>query len=123
MKRMRIEFSIISALMYAAWYFAISTSSTMYQLVAFSIISGLASAFGLSWFAYYADAFPKDNYASILVLMEVGLMMGRIVNLAPTYALISTSDYASYFMLLGVVSLFFIPFYAKSRQPNDKNKV
>jgi MFS family permease len=122
-KRMRIEFSIISALMYAAWYFAIANSSTMYQLVTFSIISGLASAFGLSWFVYYADVFPKENYASILVLMEVGLMMGRIANLAPTYALISINDYASYFMLLGVVSLFFIPFYAKSKQFNDKKKV
>jgi hypothetical protein len=55
--------------------------------------------------------------------MEVGLMIGRIVNLGATCALISTSDYASYFMLLGVVSLFFIPFYAKSKQLNDKNKV
>lgn len=121
-KRMRVEFSVISAIMYAAWYFALANSSTMYQVVAFSIISGLASAFGLSWFAYYADVFPKENYASILVLMEIGLMMGRIANLAPTYALISRNDYASYFMLLGVISLFFIPFYAKSKQSDDKNK-
>jgi MFS family permease len=121
-KRMRVEFSIIGAIMYAAWYFAIANSSTMYQVVAFSTISGLASAFGLSWFAYYADVFPRENYASILVLMEVGLMLGRIVNLVPTYVLISRNDYSSYFMLLGVISLFFIPFYAKLKQPNNKNK-
>ena len=114
-KRMRVEFSIVGAIMYAAWYFAIANSSTMYQLVAFSVISGLASAFGLSWMAHYADVFPKENYASILVLMEVGLMIGRIVNLAPTLGLLSVSNYSGYFMLLGVVSLFFIPFYAKCR--------
>jgi MFS family permease len=115
-KTMRVEFSIISAMMYVAWYFAIANASTMYQVMGFSIISGLASAFGLSWFAYYADVFPKENYASILVLMEVGLMIGRIINLAPTYTFLSENNYAIYFMLLGVVSLFFVPFFAKSKK-------
>jgi MFS family permease len=119
-KTMRIEFSIISAITYAIWYFAIANASTMYQVVVFSIISGLASAFGLSWFAYYADVFPKENYASILVLMEVGLMLGRIINLAPMYTFLSGSNYAMYFMLLGVVSLLLIPFFAKSKKPSNK---
>jgi MFS family permease len=115
-KRARVEFTIISAILYAAWYFAIANSSTMHQIVALSIISGLASAFALSWLAHYADVFPKEYYASILVLMEVGLMLGRLINLAPTYALISKNDYASYFVILGIASLLMIPFYIKTKK-------
>lgn len=118
-KRTRVEFAIIGAILYSAWYFGIADSSTMFQVVALSIVSGLASAFSLSWFAYYADTFPKIYYASILVLMEVGYMIGRLVNLAPTYTLISKNDYVSYFTLLGLSSLLLIPFYIKSKRVID----
>jgi hypothetical protein len=115
-KKARAEFAIIGATLSALWYFAISSASTMYQIVALSPLSGLASAFSISWFAYYGDSFGKEHYASILVMMEVGLMIGRIINLAPTYILISKADYASYFMLLGVVSLSLIPFFIGSKR-------
>ena len=114
-KRIRVEFAILGALCYAAWYFAIANASTVQQLIAFSLMSGLASAFGLSWFAYYADIFPREHYASILVLMEVGYMVGRIINLAPTYILLSSNDYAAYFVLLGIASLSMIPFFIRSK--------
>jgi MFS family permease len=114
-KRIRVEFAIMGSLCYAAWYVAIANASTMQQVVAFSLVSGLASAFGLSWFAYYADIFPREYYASILVLMEVGYMAGRIINLAPTYILLSKNDYAAYFILLGIASLFMIPFFIRSK--------
>ena len=110
------EFAIIGATLSALWYFAISSASTMYQIVALSPLSGLAGAFSLSWFAHYGDSFSKEHYASILVMMEVGLMIGRIINLAPTYIFISKADYTSYFMLLGVVSLFLIPFFIVSKR-------
>jgi MFS family permease len=115
-KKARAEFAIIGATLSALWYFAISSSSTMYQIVALSPLSGLASAFSISWFAYYGDSFSKEHYASILVMMEVGLMIGRTINLAPTYIFISKADYTSYFMLLGVVSLFLIPFFIASKR-------
>jgi hypothetical protein len=115
-KKARAEFAIIGATLSALWYFAISSSSTMYQIVALSPLSGLASAFSLSWFAHYGDSFSKEHYASILVMMEVGLMIGRTINLAPTYIFISKADYTSYFMLLGVVSLFLIPFFIASKR-------
>jgi MFS family permease len=114
-KRIRVEFAIFGALCYAAWYFAIANASTVQQLVVFSLMSGLASAFGLSWFAYYADIFPREYYASILVLMEVGYMVGRIINLAPTYILLSSNNYATYFVLLGIASLFMIPLFIRSK--------
>jgi hypothetical protein len=53
------------------------------------MLSGLASAFSLSWFAHYGDSFKREHYASILVMMEVGLMIGRTANLAPTYLFIT----------------------------------
>jgi MFS family permease len=115
-KKARAEFAIIGATLSALWYFAISSSSTMYQIVVLSPLSGLASAFSISWFAYYGDSFSKEQYASILVMMEVGLMIGRIINLAPTCIFISKADYTSYFMLLGVVSLFLIPFFIASKR-------
>jgi len=115
-KRTRIEFALVGIVLYAVWYFAVANSSTMYQLVAFSIISGLASAFSFSWFALYADSFPREYYASILVLSEVGLMIGRLANLPPTYVLLSENNYPAYFTLLGIISLFFIPFLLKLKK-------
>ena len=114
-KRTRVEFAIVGSLFYASWYFAIANASTLQQLIAFSLLSGLASAFGLSWFAFYADIFPREYYASILVLMEVGYMIGRLINLAPTYVLLSNNEYTAYFILLGIVSLFMIPFFILSK--------
>ena len=111
----RVEFAIIGAIFYAIWYFAIAYASTMLEIVLLSAFSGLASAFMLSWFAHYADSFPREYYASILVLMEVGLMIGRIINLPPTYFLIGENNYATYFILLGIVSLFLIPLYVVAK--------
>jgi MFS family permease len=115
-KKARAEFAIIGATLSALWYFAISSASTMYQIVALSSLSGLAGAFSLSWFVHYGDSFSKEHYASILVMMEMGLMIGRIINLAPTYIFISKANYTSYFILLGVVSLFLIPFFIASKR-------
>jgi len=114
-KRIRAEFAIVGSLCYAGWYFAIANASTVQQIVVFSLLAGLASAFGLSWFAFYADVFPRECYASILVLMEVGYMVGRLANLVPTYILLSNNDYVAYFVLLGIASLFMIPFFMRSR--------
>jgi hypothetical protein len=44
-------------------------------------------------------------------MMEVGLMIGRIANLTPTYIFIKDANYTSYFMLLGIVSLSLIPVF------------
>ncbi|MEM2466460.1 MAG: hypothetical protein QXZ47_04095, partial [Candidatus Bathyarchaeia archaeon] len=48
--------------------------------------------------------------ASILVLMEVGLMLGRMINLVPTIIFIAEENYFSYFSLLGTFILLNIPF-------------
>lgn len=115
-KKARIEFAIVGATLNATWFLVVSFTSTTYQIVVLSLLSGLAGAFSLSWFAHYGDSFGKENYASILVLMEIGLMFGRIINLVPTYVLISETNYSSYLMLLSLVSLSLIPIYILSKR-------
>lgn len=118
-KRARVAFVFIGTALNAAWFFCISFASTTYAIVALSLLSGLAGAFSISWFAHYGDSFNKEHYASILVLMEFGLMIGRVSNLVPTYIFISDANYAGYFRLLGTVLLFLIPFYILSRRKNQ----
>lgn len=110
-KGSRVEFAIISSILYAVWYFALAFTSSAIQIVFLSVLSGLAAAFALSWFAYYGDSFGREYHASILVMMEVGLMAGRITNLIPTYIFIASHDYASYFGVLGAASLLPMPLY------------
>jgi hypothetical protein len=90
--------------------------STTYEIVALSLLSGLASAFSMSWFAHYGDSFSKEYYASILVLMETGLMIGRMGNLAPTYVFLGKTDYASYFNLLALILLLSVPLYVATKR-------
>lgn len=114
-KGARVEFAVIGTVLNAVWFFAIASASSTFQIVMLSPLSGLASAFSISWFAHYGDSFSKESYASILVLLEVGLMLGRIVNLVPTYLFVE-AQYASYFILLGVVSLLLTPLYVFSKR-------
>jgi len=104
-KGSRIEFAMIGSVLYSVWYFALTFASNAVDIVLLSLLSGLASAFSLSWFAYYGDSFGREFHASILVMMEAGLMVGRIVNLLPTYAFITSHNYASYFEVLSIASL------------------
>jgi len=115
-KKTRVNFAMIGALLNALWFFAVSYVSTTYEIVVLSLLSGLAGAFSISWFAHYGDSFSKEHYASVLVLMETGLMFGRLLNLAPTYVFMSTANYANYFRLLGVATLFLIPIYVFSKR-------
>jgi MFS family permease len=115
-KKARVEFAVIGSMLYFCWFAMIGFALTTYEIVVLSLISGLAGAFNLSWFAYYADSFDREHYASILVMMEVGLMIGRIINLAPTYVFVSQGNYASYFISLGIVSLGLIPFFVLSQK-------
>jgi MFS family permease len=114
-KMRRVEFAIIGALLNAIWFFLIGFASAPYEIVLLSALSGLASAFTISWFAHYGDSFGKEYYASILVVMEAGLMIGRIINLVPTCLFISEENFLSYFTLLGVFSLAVIPFLLISK--------
>jgi uncharacterized membrane protein YccF (DUF307 family) len=114
-KMRRVEFAIMGVFLNALWFYLIGFASIPHHIVLLSALSGLASAFTISWFAHYGDSFSREYYASILVLMEVGLMVGRIVNLMPTCIFVSVGDYRGYFRLLGLLSLLVVPFLAYSR--------
>jgi len=117
-KGARVEFTIMSVILHSIWFFALAYTSNMIQIVALSLLSGLAGAFWISWFAYYGDSFSREYHASILVMMEVALMIGRIINLIPTYYFITDSnpDYSGFFIFLGLISLLSIPFCILSRK-------
>jgi hypothetical protein len=118
-KRTRVNFAMIGAALLATWFVALSFVTSTYQIVALSLLDGVAAAFNMSWFAHYGDSFSKEQYASILVLMETGLMVGRIANLAPTLAFIPSSDFASYFRFSAVVLVLLIPLYLISKKKRD----
>lgn len=120
-KGSRVEFAIISSVLYTVWYLALSRVSSIVEIVALSSLSGLASGFSLSWFAHYGDSFGREYHASILVMMEVGLMTGRIANLIPTCLFITAHDYASYFTVLSIASLLLMPIYLLSSAFLGKN--
>lgn len=109
-KMWRVEFTVIGTLLNAAWFFLIGLASAPQHLVLLSSLSGMAGAFTISWLAHYGDMFSRRYYASILVFMEAGLMVGRIIGLLPTYMFISVGNYLDYFRLLGIFHLSVIPF-------------
>jgi MFS family permease len=109
-KMRRAEFTAIGVILNVFWFFLIGFASKPHEIVLLSALSGLASAFTISWFAHYGDSFDRKHYASILVMMETGLMIGRMINLLPTCIFISEGEYPTYFMLIGVCTLILIPF-------------
>ena len=86
------------------------------------MLAGFANAFRISWSAHYGDSFGKEYYASILVMMETGFMIGRSVSLAPTYLLVSEANYAGIFAFFGVVTLFLVPLYVAAKRSQDTSR-
>jgi MFS family permease len=109
-KMRRAEFTAIGVILSLFWFFLIGFASRPHEIVLLSALSGLSSAFTISWFAHYGDSFDRRYYASILVMMETGLMIGRMINLLPTCIFVSEGKYQAYFMLIGVCTLILIPF-------------
>ena len=108
-KRSRVEFAVAGAILHSLWYIGLVFATNIASVIALSLLSGLASAFSLSWFVYYGDCFRRQFHASILVMMELGLMVGRIMNLIPTYVFIGSGNYSSYFAVLSAASLSLAP--------------
>ncbi len=121
-KKTRVEFAIIGTVLSATWYFGIGFASSMSHIIILSLISGFANAFRISWSAHLGDSFGREYYASIMVMVEAGLMVGRIANLLPTYLLISQNNYAGYFMVFGIVTLFMVPLYLATKRTQNTAK-
>jgi hypothetical protein len=91
----------------------------MNHIIILALLAGFANAFRISWSAHYGDSFGKEFYASMLVMMETGLMIGRSVNLVPTYLLVSQANYAGIFAFYGLVTLFLIPLYVAAKRSQN----
>lgn len=114
-KRTRVQFAAIGTALSVALYFGIAFASSINDIIILSILSGFSNAFRISWFAHYGDSFGTEQYASILVMMETGLMIGRVANLVPTYFFVSHANYTGYFILLGTIVLSLVSLYLIAR--------
>jgi MFS family permease len=108
-KRTRIGFAVIGTFLSAIWCFSLGFASSMNHIIVLGLLAGFANAFRISWSAHYGDSFGRESYASMLVLMETGLMIGRSFNLVPTYLFVSQENYTGIFAFYGLVTLFLIP--------------
>jgi hypothetical protein len=111
-ERNRINFAVFNALMWAAWLFALAVTKTVPQLIGFSILSAIAGAFWPALFALYGDFFKRKYHATMVVLWEVFLMIGRMANLVPVAVFINNFDFSGYFFVIGITALMWIIPYA-----------
>ena len=121
-RRTRVEFAVIGTLLSAMWCFGLGFASSINHIIILSMLAGFANAFRISWSAHYGDSFGKEYYASILVMMETGFMIGRSVSLAPTYLLVSEANYAGIFAFFGVVTLLLVPLYVAAKRSQDTSR-
>jgi hypothetical protein len=120
-KKTRVEFAVFGTLLSAVWCFGLGFASSISHLIILALLAGLANAFRISWSAYYGDSFGKQYYASMLVMMETGLMIGRSVSLVPTYFFVSQTNYAAFFTYCGLITLLLIPLYLAAKRSQNTN--
>jgi MFS family permease len=101
----RLNFGVFSLLIGSAWLFSMAFVRTVPQLIGVSIFSGLCGAFWPAVFSLYGDFFKRKYHASLVVLWEVMLMIGRLGSLVPVVVFINTFDYSNYFLVCGIISL------------------
>lgn len=114
-KLRRCEFAALGSILNALWYFGLVFVTTDVSLVALSLLGGLSTALYISWFAYYGDSFNREKHGTLLVMMELGLAGGRILNLVPIVFYVGSGSFSSYFLISGIASLLLFPFYLSAR--------
>jgi MFS family permease len=108
----RINFGVFGALMACAWLIALSTINTVPQLMIISVFSGLAGVFWIALFSVYGDFFERKYHATLIVLWETFLMIGRLSNLVLVFIFINNFNFSGYFCTIGLISLLGIIPYA-----------
>jgi len=119
----RLNFAVFGALMASAWLIAMSFVRTIPQLIGISIFIGLANAFWIALFSMYGDFFKRKYHATLVVLWEFLLMIGRLAGLVPVYVFINQFDFGSYYWILGLISLIIIIPYAILQYLHYKGKI
>jgi MFS family permease len=111
LKLRRREFAALGSLLNALWYFGLVFATIDENLVALSFLGGLATALYISWFVYYGDSYNREKHGALLVMMELGLACGRILNLVPVVFYVSSGSFSLYFLISGIASLLLFPLY------------
>jgi MFS family permease len=114
-KKRRIEFGVISLAASALYLLALAFVSLPVQLLPVSVIGGLATAFATPSFVLLADSFQRDDYASILVLREIFIMVGRFGNVLIMFIFIASYQFQNYFLTLAISTAVTIPIYMSLR--------
>jgi hypothetical protein len=87
------------------WVISLAFVQSTLQLFAVSLLSGVSMAFSMLLFSLYGDFFKRKQHAMLVVLWEVFLMTGRILNLIPVKMYLPGFDFSSYFLAVGLLSL------------------
>lgn len=101
----RLNFGFWGMVMASVWVIALGFVQNVPQLLGISIFSGLSGAFGISLFVLYGDFFKRRHHATLVVLWEMFIMSGRLLNLIPIGIFINSLDFRSYFLVIGIASL------------------
>lgn len=112
----RIDFAFFGTVVFIGWLFALAFVQNIPELVVASTFGGISSAFTFLVFALFGDFFKRKQHATLVVLWEVFLMVGRLANLAPLDIFVGNSDFKDYFLVVGLVSLIVIVFFMQLRR-------
>jgi len=115
LKGRRIEFGVISAAAASLYFVGLAFIKAPIQLLPVSVIGGIAIAFATPSIALLADSFERKDYASILVIRELFIMVGRFGNVFIMFLFIVSYQFQNYFLALAVLTAFTIPLYLSFR--------
>jgi len=120
--RHRVNFTIIGLVLGAVWLVIMAFVMNVPELVAASVVSGVSGALVFMLFALYGDFFKRGQHAMLVVLWELFLMIGRLLNLIPTGVYINSFNFSGYFLVSGAVSLtVIIPLLLLKRMYKNKS--
>jgi MFS family permease len=115
LKGRRIEFGVISATAASLYFVGLAFINAPIELLPVSVIGGIAIAFATPSFALLADSFERKDYASILVIRELFMMLGRFGNVFIMFLFILSYQFQNYFLALAILTAFTIPLYLSFR--------
>jgi predicted MFS family arabinose efflux permease len=94
----------------ASAFVALGFVRTIPELLAISAVSGTAgAATGPVLLGWFAESYTRESAAPFLTRFELSLNPGRLVNLGLAALFLPAGDYASYFVVSGVLALLTVP--------------
>ncbi|MFH0961739.1 MAG: MFS transporter [archaeon] len=107
----RKPFLLLSVPFEFIWFFGVSVSASLIQIILVSVSSSLASALMRTGDSLYIDCYEKKHHAFLTALRESALNLGRIASILVLSSLIISGNYHFYYRIFATASLFYIPIY------------